>query len=143
MTAHDDTAARVIEQYTAAVRAQDIEAVLALYAEDARIFDLFDHWTYEGRDAWRSAIGAWFGSIADGQRVRVVFDDVRTVGSEDVIAVGALITYAELDDAGVVGNTMPNRLSWALQRTGDAWLIVHEQTSVPIDGETFKGMFER
>ena len=142
MTAHDDTAARVIEQYTAAVWAQDIEAVLALYAEDARIFDLFDHWTYEGRDTWRNAIGAWFGSIADGRRVRVSFDDARTVGSKDVLAVSALISYAELDDAGVVGNTMPNRLSWTLQRTGNTWLIVHEHTSVPIDGGTFEGVFE-
>lgn len=137
----------VLAAYTAAVWERDLEALLTLYADDTRIFDVFDHWSYDGRDAWRTAIAAWFASMGE-ERVRVEFDDVRTLGiagTDAVVTVSALITYREeggsADDAAA--NSMTNRLSWVLRRDGDAWVIAHEHTSVPIDGTTFAGTFQR
>lgn len=132
----------VLEGYTAAVLAQDVEGLLALYDDGARIFDLWSTWSYEGKEAWRTAIAEWFGSLGD-ETVQVGFDDVRSVVADDLAAVDAIISYREVDDAGTSRNSMQNRLSWVLQRTGDTWRITHEHTSAPIDGETSKVILER
>jgi uncharacterized protein (TIGR02246 family) len=132
----------VLAAYTAAVLDQDAEALLSLYDDDVRVFDLWSEWTYEGKEAWRRAIGEWFGSLGE-QKVGVGFDDVRSSVADDVASVHAIITYRELDAAGNEVGSMQNRLTWVLQRRGDRWLIVHEHTSAPIDGETSKVILRR
>jgi ketosteroid isomerase-like protein len=66
---------RIAERYAAAVYARDEAALLALYDERVVIFDMWDRWSYQGRQAWAEMVRTWFGSLGD-ERVAVEFEPV-------------------------------------------------------------------
>ncbi len=122
----------MLERYTAAVRAKDVDAFLELYSEDVRTFDLWQEWTYDGKDALRGMVAEWFGSLGDDEVVAVRFDDIRTQTGSDVAAVSAFTTYANVTPDGTEQRSMNNRLTWVLRKDADgAWKIAHEHTSAP------------
>jgi uncharacterized protein (TIGR02246 family) len=121
----------ILNAYAAAVRAKDVKAFLALYADDVRTFDLWNVWTYDGKPALRSMVGEWFGSLSDDETVVVKFDDVRTQTDSDLAAVSAFTTFAAEASDGTELRSMNNRLTWILRRDDDGWKIVHEHTSAP------------
>ena len=127
----------LLDRYAAAARDKDAEAFLVLYADDVRSFDLWGVWSYDGKDALRSMVAEWFGSLPDDETVVVKFDDVRTETGADVAAVSAFTTFAAETPDGAELRSMNNRLTWILRRDGDSWKIVHEHTSAPAgdDGE--------
>jgi uncharacterized protein (TIGR02246 family) len=123
----------MLERYAAAIGARDVEAFLALYADDVRNFDLWTEWSYDGKDALRAMVEEWFGSI---DRVQVEFDDVREVDGGDVAGLSAFVTYRGLSPEGEVLRWMNNRLTWILRKDADgAWQVVHEHTSAPAGDE--------
>jgi uncharacterized protein (TIGR02246 family) len=125
---------QMLEAYAAAVRAKDVDAFVGLYADDVRSFDLWERWSYDGRDAWRAMVTEWFGSLGDDV-VEVEFDEVRTEAGDDVAGVSAFTTYRGISPSGEELRSMNNRLTWVLRRVGDGWKIVHEHTSAPAGDE--------
>jgi uncharacterized protein (TIGR02246 family) len=122
----------MLEKYAAAVRAKDVDAFVGLYADDVRTFDLWDVWTYDGKDALHAMVAGWFGSLAEDEVVEVSFDEVRTQAGDDVAAVSAFTTFAAVSPTGERLRAMNNRLTWVLRRDpGGAWKIAHEHTSAP------------
>jgi uncharacterized protein (TIGR02246 family) len=122
----------MLDAYAAAVRAKDVDAFVGLYADDVRTFDLWQEWTYDGKDALRGMVVEWFGSLADDEVVAVRFDDVRSQPGSDVAAVSAFTTFAAVSPDGAELRSMNNRLTWVLRRDADgSWRIVHEHTSAP------------
>jgi uncharacterized protein (TIGR02246 family) len=133
----------VLDGYVAAVRAKDVDAFVALYDDDVRVFDLWGTWSYDGIDAWRGMVTGWFGSLGSEQ-VAVELDDVRTIVSDDVAVVHAFITFANVPAAGEAAKAMNNRVTWVLRRgPGGAWKIAHEHTSAPVDDATSQVMLKR
>jgi uncharacterized protein (TIGR02246 family) len=132
----------MLEAYTAAVHAKDVDAFVALYADDVRTFDLWSEWSYEGKGALRGMVAEWFGSLGTDV-VAVEFDDVRTQGRHDVAAVSAFLTFRGLSAEGEELRSMNNRLTWVLEKDDDgAWKIAHEHTSAPV-GEGGKVQLRR
>jgi uncharacterized protein (TIGR02246 family) len=122
----------MLNGYAAAVRDKDADAFLNLYADDVRSFDLWEQWSYDGKDALRAMVAEWFGSLPADETVEVSFDDVRTQTGEDVAAVSAFTTFAAVTPTGEKLRSMNNRLTWVLRRDADgAWKIAHEHTSAP------------
>jgi len=133
----------LLDAYAAAVRAKDVEAFLALYAEDTRNFDLWSEWSYDGKDALRGMVEEWFGSLGDDEQVAVEFEDVRSYVDDDVAALSAFARYAAVSPDGNELRSLNNRLSWILRRQDDgSWRIVHEHTSAPA-GEGGKVQLQR
>lgn len=126
----------ILDAYTAAVGAKDVEAFLDLYADDVRTFDLWSVWSYDGKEALRAMVEEWFGSPHTAAQVAVEFDEVRTEIGDDIAALSAFTTFRGLDADGVEERSMNNRLTWILRRHGDGkWRIVHEHTSAPAGDE--------
>ena len=126
----------MLAAYAAAVRAKDVDAFVGLYADDVRTFDLWQEWTYDGKDALRAMVAEWFGSLANDEEVAVRFDDVRTVAGSEVAAVTAFTTFAAVSPDGTESRSMNNRLTWVLRKEADgSWKIVHEHTSAPAGDE--------
>ena len=122
----------LLERYAAAVRAKDVDAFVALYADDVRNFDLWNEWSYDGKDALRAMVAEWFGSLGDDEEVLVEWDDVRAQTAEDVAALSAFLTYSAVSPDGETSRSMNNRLTWVLRKAGDgSWKIAHEHTSAP------------
>ena len=134
---------RVLEAYRAAVHDKDVEAFVALYDDDLRVFDAWGQWSYDGLAAWRQMAVEWFGSLGS-ERVGVEHQDVRSVVGDGVAVVHAFVTFKGLSPGGEELRAMDNRLTWALRRSGNGtWKIVHEHSSAPADFETSKVMLQR
>ena len=132
----------ILDAYRDAVLARDVDALVALYHPDARIFDAWGVWSYEGRTAWRKPLTAWLTSH-DSEQYRVAFDDVQVVKSADMAVLTSIVTYSGWSVEGKELRAIPNRLTWTLQREGTAWTIVHEHTSSPLGFEDGKGILQR
>jgi uncharacterized protein (TIGR02246 family) len=127
---------QMLDHYAAAVRAKDVDALVGLYADDVRTFDLWSEWSYDGKPAFREMVTEWFGSLPYDEVVAVEFDEIRTQAGEDVAAVSAFTTFAAVAPDGTELRSMNNRLTWILRKDADgAWKIAHEHTSAPAGDE--------
>lgn len=142
MSDRDDPFLKTLDAYADAVRRKDVEALLALYADDVVLFDLWGTWTLRGIDAWRAAVTDWFASLGDEQ-LRVRADAAVSTVAGDLAVGHAILTYAALDADGRELRSLDNRLTMALRRLGDGWKIVHEHTSAPVDHASLKAMLQR
>jgi len=127
--------------YEAAVLAKDVEAFVAIYAEDARIFELWGTWEHDIA-SWREMAKGWFAFLGDQCSV-VTAHDVRTQVSGDMAMLSASLTYAAIDAGDQPLRSLDNRLTWVLRQRGGRWQVVHEHTSVPLAHEDGKGIFKR
>ena len=127
----------VLTAYKAAVQAKDVEAFVALYDENVRIFDLWGEWVYEGTQVWREMAAGWFSSVGN-DTIRVEMDAVKTVHSGDIAVTHAFVTYKGVSTEGAVLRAMQDRHSWVFKREDGSWKIVHEHSSAPVNLETMK-----
>jgi uncharacterized protein (TIGR02246 family) len=134
--------AALLESYREAVYAKDVEAFVAIFADDVRVFDMWGAWSHDGIDSWREMAVGWFGSLGD-ELVRVEFDDVQTTVGDDTAVLSAFVTFAGLSAEGEELRSMNNRLTWGMRKTGEIWKVVHEHTSAPVEMATGKVDLER
>jgi len=127
--------------YQAAVLAKDVDAFVSIYADDARIFELWGTWEHD-IGSWREMAKGWFAFLGD-QRSVVTAHDVRTQVAGDMAMLSASLTYAAVDAGGQPLRSLDNRLTWVLRQRGGRWLVVHEHTSVPLAHEDGKGIVKR
>lgn len=142
-TPPDEAVTAMVATYQRAVRGRDVDAFMQLYAPEVRVFDTWGTWSHEGRDTWRKMIQGWFQSLGTGEQVDVRVSDLRVTGGSNVAVATAAFTYAALTPEGRELRAMVNRLTWALALQDEGWRIVHEHTSVPVDFEHAKGIFQR
>ena len=91
--------AALLESYRDAVYAKDVEAFVAIFADDVRVFDMWGTWSHDGIDSWREMAVGWFGSLGD-ELVRVAFDEVQTTVGDDTAVLSAFVTFAGLSADG-------------------------------------------
>ena len=137
----DQPIRQALAAYQSAVLAKDVDAFVAIYAEDARIFELWGTWEHDIA-SWREMAKGWFAFLGDGSSV-VEAAEVRSSVSGDMAMLTAFLTYRGFDAAGAEQRSLDNRLSWVLRQRGGRWQVVHEHTSVPIAHEDGKGIFKR
>jgi uncharacterized protein (TIGR02246 family) len=137
----DQPIRQALAAYQSAVLAKDVDAFVAIYAEDVRIFELWGTWEHEIA-SWREMAKGWFAFLGD-QRSVVEARDVRIQVSGDMALLTASLTYRAVDAAGTELRSLDNRLSWVLRQRGGRWLVVHEHTSVPLAHEDGKGILKR
>lgn len=128
--------------YQSAVYEKNAGAFLGLYHPEARVFDTWETWSYEGLNNRKGVIEDWFSSLKE-ERVRVIFDRIQTVIDDELATLSARVVYIALSPAGAELRSMQNRLTWVLKRQEGAWKIIHEHTSVPIGGNDLKGKLQR
>lgn len=127
----------VFAGYRAAILAKDDAAFAGLYAEDARIFDMWERWSYDGSAAWRSMATEWFGSLGE-ERVEASVEEFQVTARGELAVAHGYVTYAAIRPDGSRIRAMKNRLTWVLARRGSGWKIVHEHTSAPAEFATKK-----
>ena len=138
----DPRITRICDGYIRAVHEKDAAAFLNLYHPEARVFDTWGVWSYEGVPARRPVIENWFSSLGD-ERVAVTIDRLQVTATRDLATLTARAVYTALSAAGVELRSMQNRLTWVLKLEGGDWKIIHEHTSVPIGFSDLKGMLQR
>lgn len=141
MPAADSSVRHCLAAYQAAVLAKDVEAFVAIYAADARIFELWARWEHDIA-SWREMAQGWFAFLGE-QRSVVEAHDVQVQVAGDMALLTASLTYRAVDAGGQTLRSLDNRLSWVLRERGGRWLVVHEHTSVPLAHEDGKGILKR
>jgi uncharacterized protein (TIGR02246 family) len=131
----------LFENYTSAVLAKDVDAFLALYADDTLVFDSWGYWELAGVGAWRRMVQMWFDSLGD-KLCEARFTEVVATVRDDVAFAHAAVRYAEVTAEGEQVDAMMNRMTVALELREGEWKIVHEHTSLPLDMESAKGIFD-
>lgn len=134
----------VLENYKSAVYEKDVEKLLSTYAEDVHIYDCWGNWESKGISLWKESVTEWFNGLKEeGYLLKVDFNDVSIQENTNIAFVHCAVTFAAFK-----GNTedthrkMTNRFTFGLKKVNDSWLIAHEHSSLPIDMQSGKGMFD-
>jgi uncharacterized protein (TIGR02246 family) len=136
VNANDESAIRqIIEARAKAVRAGDVDAMVANVADDVVMFDVIDPLRREGRASSRARAAEWVASydgpiIWENRDMRIAVDgDVAFVHALSRVA-GKLKTGTDVD--------MWFRTTLGFRRVGGRWLIAHDHGSVPFNPESGK-----
>ncbi len=120
----------ILDAYAAAARAKDVEAFLALYADDVRSFDLWGVWSYDGKDAYRAMVEEWFGSPDTAAQVES--SSTRCAPRSATTSPPSARSPRSQPRRRRHGAPLDEQPAHVgLRRDGDAWKIVHEHTSAP------------
>jgi uncharacterized protein (TIGR02246 family) len=123
----------LLQEWAKAVRAQDLDRIMAHYAPDVVACDAIGPLQFKGRDAyakhWQTCFGLCPAPMAFDLR------DLTVAAGDDVAFAHALVTCGPSgpeneDKTGAV------RLTVCYRKIGGRWLVVHEHFSVPFDVET-------
>ncbi|MEX0758674.1 MAG: nuclear transport factor 2 family protein [Tistlia sp.] len=125
--------------WTKAVQAQDLEAIMAPYAEEVVAFDAIVALRFEGREAYRRHWEACMAYCTGP----MVFElhDLKILGEGGLAFCHALVRCGGAGPDGEV-KTGWMRMTAGLRRHGDGWQVVHEHYSAPFDVETGKALFD-
>jgi uncharacterized protein (TIGR02246 family) len=118
----------LLTTWAAAVRAQNLEAVLAHHAADISMFDVPAPLESRGIRAYEDTWALFYS--AQPEPVAFDFKRLDVVAGADVGFAYALMQCAELDASG---RRVPLdfRLTVGLRKIDGQWTIVHEHHSVP------------
>lgn len=134
----------VLENYATAVYELDVEKFLAAYGDDIHLYDCWGRWELQGLPAWRESVAEWFSGIReDNNVVEVTFDDVVITEDASVAFVHCAVNFTGYEAGGSEPlRQMTNRFTFGLKKLEGSWQITHEHSSLPIDLETGKALFD-
>jgi uncharacterized protein (TIGR02246 family) len=121
----------LIEEWAAAIRRGDIDAVLADHADDIVMFDVPPpHEGVRGIDAYADTWPPFFEWLARGASFEIVSLDVTAGG--DVAYAHALLRCGSQEDLD--GNPESRlRLTLGLRKRDGRWIVTHEHHSFALD----------
>lgn len=120
--------------YTQTAWEKDAEGMIALYAEDVVVFDLWEQGYLTGLPAWSLVIKDWLGSLGD-EKVKVLFEMIACREDGDVGFGTALISYQAIAQDNSIPRSMKNRITLGFSKVKGNWKVVHQHTSAPINGD--------
>jgi len=120
----------LLDSWSAAIRAKDIDRLMSLYSPDSVYFDLVPPLQITGSAAIRRNFSRWFESWSSA--IGVEIRDLNVFVSGDVAAAYMLHrTSGTLKDGRKVGYWV--RATVCCQRSNQRWMIMHEHISLPVD----------
>jgi uncharacterized protein (TIGR02246 family) len=118
----------LVESWAAAVRAGDLDAVLADHSEDIQMFDVPPPNEVRGIDAYSKTWPGFFEWIEQGASFEIVSLEV-TAGDDVAFATALLRCGTEEDFRKDPDNRL--RLTVGLRKEGGRWIVSHEHHSFP------------
>ena len=119
-----------------ALRAKNVDALMAHYASDMVTFDLGSPLQVQGADAYRKNFEAWFASTQGS--IDFELHDLHVEAGGDV----AFCHYlGHVESTRTTGKKADYwvRVTAGLRKIDSRWVIIHEHISMPIDLMTMDG----
>jgi uncharacterized protein (TIGR02246 family) len=116
-----------VDTLAQALRAKNINALMAHYAPDVVVFDLMPLQTH-GVDAYRKNFEAWFASVQGP--IDYEIRDLRIVVRDDVAFCRYLGHVKSRRKTGEK-NDYRVRVTTDLQKMNGQWMVTHEHVSIP------------
>jgi uncharacterized protein (TIGR02246 family) len=130
---------KVIEGGIKAIRAKDLDGVMAMYAPDLVSFDIVPPLQYVGADAYRKHWGEALSSFPGPLDYEIVNLSI-TVGDDVAFAHSFNRLSATMNNGQQIGNWL--RWTACFRKINGKWLIAHMQASLPVDLETGKAVLD-
>jgi uncharacterized protein (TIGR02246 family) len=139
----DNTAAKEIrswlDRWTKAFTKQDVDSIMALYADDVIAYDVVPPLQYVGKDAYRADYQQFLSQYEGNLRVEVRDLHVGATGDLGYAAGLELIS-------GTLKNGQKSdvwlRFTSLFRKSNGRWLDFHDHVSVPVDIESGKAMLD-
>ena len=134
--------ARIRERLDAlaqALRAKDINALMAHYAPDMVTFDFRPPLQVQGANAYRKNFEAWFASVRGP--IDYEMRDLLVTTSGDVAFCHSLGHVRSTRTTGEKADYWV-RVTSGLRKMNGQWTITHEHVSAPIDMETMQAALD-
>ena len=130
----------VLENWTRAVRARDLDGVMAHFAPDVVAFDAILQMQFKGVDAYRDHYAKCLTMFPEGE---IVFElkDLQVVAGDGVAFSHCLIRCGGVDAQGKEESGWTRGTICFELRDGQ-WRVTHEHFSAPFDPETSRAMFD-
>jgi uncharacterized protein (TIGR02246 family) len=125
----DEAAIReLVENWASAVRAQDLQGILANHSPDIVMFDVPPPLASKGLEAYAKTWDLFFSWSDDP----VIFDikSMDITAGSDVAFVAALMRCAGTEKSGE-RIELEFRLTIGLCKIGEHWMVLHEHHSIP------------
>jgi uncharacterized protein (TIGR02246 family) len=127
-----------LSQWTRALRAKDLGALMALYAPDTIAFDLMPPSQVDAGH-YRQNFERWFGMMSGP--IEYEIHDLRIKTSGD-IAFSHNLGHVKATRANGEKADYWVRVTVGFQRKNGQWLVAHDHVSMPFDMETGKAVRE-
>ncbi|MFC5405389.1 YybH family protein [Cohnella soli] len=132
----------VLENYKSSVNEKDVDRFVSAYASDIHIYDCWQNWECTGFTQWSENVHEWFDSLTkEDVLLKVDYDDLVVEENSNLAFVRCTVRFAAYNKSGEKLRQMTNRFTFGLRKQNDSWLITHEHSSLPINMETGKGIF--
>ena len=127
-TVNEAAIRELVESWARAVRAKDLDGILANHSTDILMFDVPPPLQSKGIEAYKKTWELFFSWSNDP----VVFDikDMDIIAGTDVVFVAALMRCAGTEKNGE-RIELEFRLTIGLRRIADQWIVLHEHHSIP------------
>ena len=127
-TVNEAAIRELVESWARAVRAKDLDGILANHSTDMLMFDVPPPLQSKGIEAYKKTWELFFSWSNDP----VVFDikDMNIIAGSDVAFVAALVRCDGTEKNGE-RIELEFRLTIGLRRIGDQWIVLHEHHSIP------------
>jgi uncharacterized protein (TIGR02246 family) len=120
----------LLDTWSAAVAAKDVDGLMTLYAPDIVYFDVVPPLRFSGTDEVRKNFERWFGLWSSG--IKSESRDLRIrVSGDTAIAFKLHRSSGTRKDGREAG--MWVRVTVCCRRSSDRWLISHEHVSLPVE----------
>lgn len=122
---------RVIEDWASAVRAKDINGVVAHHTDDVVMYDVPPPTAVRGITAYRETWPPFFEALTEGE---AAFDiiELQTTAGDTVAFASALLRCGSKEE--LANDPAPRlRLTIGLRKVDGAWKIAHEHHSFPAE----------
>ncbi|QKV78082.1 NAD(P)H-dependent oxidoreductase [Amycolatopsis sp. Hca4] len=120
-----------------ALRAKDLEALRRIYAPDVVSFDVEPPLQHVGTDA---KLKNWAKVFTIFEKVDYELRGLTITASGDLAVGHGFGRVSGTLKNGVVTDGMWVRATFVFRKTGDGWVIVHDQASVPFDVASGRGV---
>jgi len=117
----------LVENWVAAVKARDIDAILLHHSDEIIMFDVPEPFQSTGIGAYKKTWDTFFAATKTG-----VFDiqTLKIVAGEDVAFCFATMKCIDRNASGVY-EELDFRLTIGLKKIAGQWTILHEHHSIP------------
>jgi uncharacterized protein (TIGR02246 family) len=126
---------RMSDEFSAAVKARDLDRMFAPYARDAVIFDAAPAKLSIGREEFRKHWQEFFDMLT-GPIDHQTRD--LTVSADGDLAVAHLLSHTSGTQRHGAPLDLWLRVSLVFKKVGGKWLVTHEHSSVPFDPQSMK-----
>jgi len=129
-----------LDRWVKAFKAKDIDAIMALYADDVVAYDVVPPLQYIGKDAYRGDYQQFFSQYEDNT-LNVDLRDVHVGATGDLGYATALELISGTLKHGQKSNVWLRTTS-LFRKSDGRWLDFHDHVSVPADIESGKAMLD-